>query len=226
MIHEQIELLKKAGLKPRSIESEMMALTRMLRHNEYLYPEQVSVVIDLGESAISSGLIIDHELVLTRSKNISFSNVNQAIREQMGCNYEEAQMMIKAFDFLDNNEPKMGVDQVLERSFALFFDAIKEQIEYYLECPESFGKIDQLLLVGGGTLLKNIESVHENYFKIPAKVVNPFRNIEVMNDRNPEWNEEMIRICPFMGVAVGLALSVAQEKQLSSKKEHANENQK
>ncbi|NDF14735.1 hypothetical protein EB061_05370, partial [bacterium] len=70
LVFEQMKTLKTAGLKAHAIESEMMAITAMLQFNGYLDPKEVAVVIDLGESHVSSGLIVEGSLAVTRSHGV------------------------------------------------------------------------------------------------------------------------------------------------------------
>lgn len=208
LILKQMDMLKAAGLKPKTIETEMMAIMAMLEHNDYINQSEVMVVLDLGESYISSGLISEGKLVLTRSHHESFGLVNQTLSEQLQMSYEEAESVKLEYDFLSvpdqSSDPTIGV---MDLVFTQIFKNIKEILEFYRECPESFGKIDRVLLVGGATQVKNIDQIHETFFGIPTTIVNPFRNIEILSEKNTQLNDEIVELAPYMSTAVGLSLA-------------------
>ncbi|NDG84582.1 MAG: hypothetical protein EBX52_06025 [Proteobacteria bacterium] len=197
--------LKDAGLKPDVVESELMAVTAMLDFNGYLNPGEVLMVVDLGEGHVSSGLIADGALMLTKNHQVSMGNINASLRDRFGLSYEEAAKWIEGFDF--SKEPgETPESQWLDEEFTSVFKTIKSAIDFYRECPESYGRIDRILLVGGGSQIAGVARIHELVFKIPALVVNPFRNIDVFSLTDDRDHDEIARITPFMSMAVGLAL--------------------
>jgi|GEM_PF-2976955 len=197
--------LKDAGLKPEVIESELMAVTAMLEFNGYLNPGEVVMVIDLGEGHVSSGLIADGALMLTKNHAFSMGRINASLRERFGIGYDEAQTLISGFDF--SKEPAESEQaQWLDEEFTSLFKTIKSAIDFYRDCSESCGRIDRILLAGGGSQIAGIARIHELVFKIPTLVVNPFRNIDVFSQTDERDHDEIARITPFMAMAVGLAL--------------------
>lgn len=207
LIVKQMDMLKSAGLKPKTIETEMMAITAMLEFNDYLNPEEVTLALDLGESRLTSGLIVDGELVLTKTESQSIGLVNRTLQQRFQISYDEAEKIKNQYDFIAvGGGESSEVSQLMDEVFTQLVKTIKDLIDFYRECPESFGRLDRILLVGGGTQIKNIAKIHETFFKIPTTVVNPFRNIEILSQDNPELNDEIVQLAPFMGTAVGLAL--------------------
>jgi type IV pilus assembly protein PilM len=197
--------LKNAGLRPDVVESELMAVTAMLDFNGYLNPSEVSVVVDLGESHVSSGLIADGSLMLTRSHDVSIGRLNDAIRNHLGRPYDEAEEYKLAYDF--STEPgESPENRILDEEFTAIFQTIKTALDFYRECPESYGRIDRIFLTGGGSQIKGIARIHELVFKIPTLVVNPFRNIDIFSKTDARDHDEIVRITPHMATAVGLAL--------------------
>jgi type IV pilus assembly protein PilM len=207
LVLEQMDAIKNAGLKPKSIEPEMMAILSMLEFNDYVSKEEVYVVIDLGESRINTALISDGNLVLTRAKGGAFGMINAVLHEMKSLNYDEAEQVKNEYDFLSVPEDQADpINQIMDELFTEIFKNIKEVLDFYRDCPESFGRIDKILLVGGATQVRSIDKIHEMFFKIPTTIVNPFRNIEILSTENSQQNEEIVHLAPYMGTAVGLAL--------------------
>ena len=210
VVLNKMKLLEQVGLKPKSIESEMMAITAMLEFNEYLNKNESVVVFDLGESNVNSGLIVNGVLTLTRTNKSSFGVVNQKLKDECNLSYQQAEKAKNEFDFLlGPGDEKTDITDVLDDAYTEIFRTIKLDLEYYLECSEGVLSIDRVLLVGGGSQIKSAVKVIEKFLKISAVVVNPFRNIDIFSNNNS--TDEIAELAPFMGTAVGLALASFQK---------------
>jgi len=205
VVLNQMRHLKDAGLKPNSIESEMMAITAMLEFNHYLDPKEVVMVLDLGEGHVTSGLIADGALAFTRNHETSFGKINQVLSNQIGLSYSAGETAKQGYDFLSAPE-ETPVNRVMDEVFTEIFKGIKDAIDFYRECSESRGRIDRILLVGGGSQIKGIDKIHQIFFRIPTTLVNPFRNIDVFSSIDVSEHEEISKLGPYMATAVGLAL--------------------
>ena len=213
LVLEQMNSLKAAGLKPKTVESEMMAITAMLDFNGYINPKEVSVVFDLGETHMVSGLISEGVLCLTKSDNTSFGVVNRVLQNSFNMSYDEAEKVKLEFDFLLGPSAPSPVMEAVEASFAEVFSAMKQALDFYKECPESFARIDKVFLVGGGSQVKSVAQIVEQFFKVPAQLVNPFRNIDIFSGFDEQSSHDFAQLAPFMGTAVGLALSTIPERK-------------
>ena len=211
LVLEQMKTLKDAGLKAAAIESEMMAITAMLDFNDYIDQNEVVVVLDLGESHVTSGLIADGTLMMTKNHEVSFGAINQNLSAKFNLNYASAEKIKLNYDFLAGpDEHNAQYASAIDDVYTQIFKSVKEVLEFYKECRESYGRIDRILLVGGGSQIKSIDQVHETFFKVPTVVVNPFRNIDFFStskDQVANSAEELALLAPHMGTAVGLALA-------------------
>ena len=214
LIVEQLKQLKDAGLKPQSVESEMLAIRSMLNFNGYIDLAEVCVIFDLGERHMVSGLIADGMLALTKTDETSFGSVNRILQNQFNLTYEEADRIKKDFDFMIGPEtPASDLMEAVETAFAEVFKSIKQALEFYKECPESSSRIDKVFLIGGGSQIKSVVQIIEQFLKVPTQIVNPFRNIDIFTGFDEQSSKDIALLAPFMGTAVGLALSsVAEEK--------------
>lgn len=213
LVLNRMKELKALGLKAKSIEPEMMAISSMLNFNEYLKSDEVSVVIDIGDTHISTALIVGGEVLHTRHHDIAFGQINQLLMDRFSMTFKDAEKAKIEFNFM--SPPKDGnpeVNQLLDEQFTEIFKALKESIDFYKETPESYGRVDRVFLLGGGSQLESLAQGMETIFQISAVVVNPFRNIDIFQSKDASLSqEELARIAPYMGTAVGLALSSIEE---------------
>ncbi len=205
LVLSQIKQMKDAGLRPEAIESEMMAIRAMLDFNHYLDPKEVVMVIDLGEGHVTSALIADGMLAYTRDHGTGFGKINLALRDSLGLSYSDAESAKLAYDFLSAPE-ETPLNRTMDEVFTGIFKSIKDSMDFYKECVESRGRIDRILLVGGGSQIKGIDKIHQIFFRIPTTIVNPFRNIDVFSGLDESEHEEISKIGHHMATAVGLAL--------------------
>ena len=190
VVIEQMKSLQGAGLRPKSVESEMMAIVAMLKFNGYVDKNDVSVVFDLGETNLVSGLIAEGGLCLTQSSGTSFGAVNRLLQNEFSLSYDAAEKIKLDFDFLTGpSDGASMLNEAVETSFAEVFKSIKQALEFYKECPESSSRIDKVYLLGGGSQLKSVAQIIEIFFKVPAQIVNPFRNIDIFTGFDEEQSQ-------------------------------------
>ena len=207
---KQIRILESAGLNPKTIESEMMAINTMLKFNDYIGNKKAVVVFDLGENQINSALICDGLLTLTRSNETSFGQANLALKESCNLSHKEAEGLIQKYDFLlGPGEEKNAANTILDDLFTEIFKTIKTDLELYQDYGDVVTPLDEVLLVGGGSQMKSAAKIIEKFLKVPATVVNPFRNIDIFGTN--ESSTEIGELAPYMGMAVGLALAAFEK---------------
>jgi Tfp pilus assembly PilM family ATPase len=172
------------------------------------------MVLDLGEGHVTSALVSEGELAYTRSHGISFGKINQVLADSFGLSYADAECLKLGYDFLSSPE-ETPVNRALDEVFTEIFKTIKDAIDFYRECTESHGRIDRILLVGGGSQIRGIDKIHQVFFRIPTTLVNPFRNIDVFSNLEESEQEEVSRIGHHMATAVGLALQTISRKEVA-----------
>jgi type IV pilus assembly protein PilM len=210
-VAEKVSPIVRAGLSCRAVETELMAIVEMLDFNGYIQPEQVQVVIDLGESHVELGLVSDGELKVTRHVQVGMGLVTRVLQETLGLSLADAEKRRSEYSFsseaAEGSDPSSRAAAVIDDAITGIFREIKEAVDFFRECPESYGRIDRILLTGGGSQIRDIDKVHELFFKAPTTVANPFKNIDIFSGPDPVDAEEIARLAPYMSVAVGLALA-------------------
>ncbi|MBI3534775.1 MAG: pilus assembly protein PilM [Deltaproteobacteria bacterium] len=206
-IATRTKLLSDVNLKPDSIEPMMLATTAMLDFNGYLAAGKSWIVFDMGESLITSGLVINRELILTRSELTSCGAVNRALNEHLKCGYEKAEQLKLQYDFASGGNAQNQADTIMDEMYTKITGKLREMIEVYRDFTTSSGDIGGILLSGGGSRIKNIDQVLQLFFKTPVIVVNPFRHIDVSRTHQQSSPSEFDKIASYMSTAVGLALT-------------------
>jgi type IV pilus assembly protein PilM len=205
-VEQLVKVLSGADLQANVIESDTLAISSMLEFNGYIDNKGVSVVFDLGESHLTSTLICNGELKLSKSSKLGWGKVNNTLTERFGFSYSEAEECKRRYDFNSSSQKEEKTEHAIDDVYASIISEIKGSLELFREYSPETATIDKVILVGGGSQTKNLSRVLEIYFKIPTTVANPFRNIDIFSKKNKLNEDEIANLAPYMSAAVGLAL--------------------
>ena len=151
LVRQQLERLGKAGLEPKAVELEPLAL-----YNAFCYlkkdPDGVHLVMDLGASKTTLCLIQDGKLLGVRTIFSGGHALTRAIREKFGMSDEEA----------ERAKRQGGLEGDKEQAHLLFsvLDALTEEIKRTIHLFTAGGKetVRSLHLCGGGARLRGLSA--------------------------------------------------------------------
>ncbi len=151
---------------------------------------------DMGESVSNLTILVDKLPRFTRDIFIGGRDFTKMISNVLGVSLEEAQRL--------KQDPADKAEQVLaacESSLMNMIQELKLSFDYFT--TERNYEIKNLLLTGGGSLLKGIEATLEKAFEIKVSVWDPVSLLKLSpNLSREEFHPQSVRL----GVAVGLAL--------------------
>jgi type IV pilus assembly protein PilM len=221
-----ISSLKLAGLKPKALEIESLAITRALIKNEIT--TSPVLLIDLGATRTSFIIFSGHSLRFTSSIPVSSGAFTEIISKALGVNLAEAEKLKIKHGLEEKIQIKIKGEKIeKERERGKIFEAlvpalvdliqqIKRCLEYYQthaaheHLPPDGKGVSKILLCGGGANLKGLTDSLSLQLKIPTELGNPWINIL------PEPQKE-VKELPFeeslkYTTALGLALRGIKEK--------------
>lgn len=221
-----LSCLKSAGLKPKALEIESLAIGRALIKNE-LTTSPV-LLIDIGATRTSFIIFSGHALRFTSSIPVSSGNFTEIISKALGIDLAEAEKLKIKYGLEEKIQIKIKGEKIeKEREKGKIFEAlvpalvdlvqqIKRCLIYYQthasheHLPPDGKGVSKILLCGGGANLKGLTDFLSLQLKIPTELGNPWINIL------PESQKE-VRELPFeeslkYTTALGLALRGIKEK--------------
>jgi len=203
-VTQHLGQLKKAGFKPLSVESVMLANVEALRHNGYILPSTQCAVIDLGDSETVTAFIRQGSLHYCRSEKTGGGAMNEALKGRLAISYAEADK--KKFEYRFNEKLEdSSLQEAMEGVYFRIFKSIKDSIEGYLESTPG-AKLESIILTGGGSRAPQIDEVIRGFFGIPVVIANPFKNIEIYPNSRAGRDEQIAKLAPQLTTAIGLAL--------------------
>ncbi|MBZ9572048.1 type IV pilus assembly protein PilM [Patescibacteria group bacterium] len=191
-IDPYVPCLKKAGLIPRVLEIESLAIIRALIKNE-VSPFPV-LIIDLGATRTSFIIFSGYSLRFTSSIPISSQNLTQAISRSLKVDLKKAEELKIKYGLQERYRLKIenGTKKEAERgeifeAMAPALTSLVEEIKKYLSfyrshashehLPPDGKRVEKILLCGGGANLKGLSDFLSLELKIPVELSNPWINI-------------------------------------------------
>ena len=221
-----LSALKLAGLRPKVLEIESLAIARALIKNGIT--TQPILLIDLGATRTSFIIFSGHSLRFTSSIPVSSSNFTEIISKNLGVSLAEAERLKIKHGLEEKVKIKIGDEKTeLKRERGRIFEAliptlvdlvqqIKRYLDYYQahaeheHLPPDGKGVSKILLCGGGANLKGLCQLLSLELKIPVEIGNPWINILIGEKK--EAAELSFEESLKYTTALGLALRGIKEK--------------
>src|SRR5262249_48376001 len=152
--------------------------------------------LDYGESHLSAALIVDREVKAMKSAETGCGAINRALKEQLQLSYSDAEKRKLAHDFSTVPGEIDDVTGIMTLVADGMLKEAKAAIDFCREVSERSARIDQILLIGGGSQLAGFAAAHETQFGAPAVVVNPFKNIELYKSAKQSAERDIGKLAP------------------------------
>lgn len=193
-------IIQQAGLDPSFFEVEIFSTIRSSVDNS----TTTKMIIDFGAGTtkvyvIDNGIIRDSHIINRGSQNITIS-----LSTSLGISISEAEEIKRKFGLTEEevgSEHKKITTTVVEGIFA---EANRTLLKYQREFNKS---IDQVILTGGGSILKGLLEVAQQSIDSEVKLSDPFSKIQT-----PAFLEKTLKLAgPEFAVAIGVALRKLDE---------------
>ncbi len=177
-----LSCLKKAGLKPLSLEVESLSIVRTLIEDEVT--ASPVLIVDLG--ATRTGLIVfsGRSLRFTSSIPISSQKFTETISQIMKIDLNKAEKLKLKYGLIAKETKEGGnIFEALIPPLTDLVEQIKKYLEYYQthasheHLSEKNKKIEKILLCGGGANLKGLTDFFSSFLKLSVELGNPWVNI-------------------------------------------------
>ena len=219
-------MLKLAGLRPKVLEIESLAIARALIKDGIT--TQPILLIDLGATRTSFIIFSGQSLRFTTSIPVSSTSFSEIISKNLGVTLAEAERLKIKHGLEEKVKIKIGEEKTeLKRERGRIFEAliptlvdlvqqIKRYLDYYQahaeheHLPPDGKGVSKILLCGGGANLKGLCQLLSLELKIPVEIGNPWVNILIKEKK--EVAELSFEESLKYTTALGLALRGIKEK--------------
>lgn len=173
LIDTSIGAAEAVGLRPVMIEPGINSISRVLQATEDGHLP--TVVVDIGPAGTDIA-ILDGSVRVTGAVGVGGNTFTLDIAKKLGVTLENAHQL-KVLNGLAAGPRQEKITGALEPSLKRIVAETKKIIRYYSERLESQHKLEQLLIVGGGSNVPAIGDYFTNALVMPARVASPWQKL-------------------------------------------------
>lgn len=205
---EYTSLVIEAGLKPVIVDIDSFALENMYELN-YLnnggnkgekQDTETVALINIGASITNINILQKGMFAFMRDVSIGGNRYTEAIQKELGLSYADAEKAKRGENV--EGADSFTIDTIIENVTTEIVSEITRSFGYFKTSSGS-ENIDKLMLSGGSSRMKNLNTFLQEHLGIPIEMVNPFKHINIP----PEMDSNFIaEAASLAAVAVGLGI--------------------
>ncbi|HYA49450.1 MAG TPA: type IV pilus assembly protein PilM [Burkholderiales bacterium] len=192
----------------QSIEVDVFALQNVLEINyPETFAEKTMALINVGANITNVVIVERGTPQLFRDLSLGGFFFTENMRKELNISFEEAEKLLKGIPGKTVTADQFS--NVLAMNVRDLLDEIEKTFSFYEASEKRERKIEQIFLSGGLASVPNMVSAFEQKFRIKTEILNPFRGVQVDEDKFESlYINDM---APIFGVAVGLATRKAEK---------------
>jgi len=173
LIDRYVEVVEQAGLRVISVEPGINAVARLLETTEEGHLP--TVIVDIGPASTDIA-ILDGSIRVTGSTVIGGNTFTLDIAKKLNVPLDNAHQL-KILNGLNSGPRQQKLNAALAPSLQRILSETRKVIRYYNERLENKQKLEQVLIVGGGSNLPGIGEFFTNELVMPARVASPWQRL-------------------------------------------------
>ncbi len=199
-INEYITVVREAGLNPVIVDVDVFAMENIYEVNYEIEPDKNIALVDIGASSIKMNILKGGVPAFTRDTPVGINLLTEALQREFNLTFEVAERLLKGGTVENVSEEEAG--HVIVAASEEIFSEISRSIDYY-RTSMSEEDVSEIVLSGGGALIKDLPQLFAERTGKNVTVLDPFRNISI----SKKLDEDYIRdLAPLAAVSIGLAL--------------------
>lgn len=167
--------VRAAGLFPVMIEPSINAVARVIEATEE--GNLLTLIVDIGAASTDIALLDRGAIRITGGVGIGGNTFTLDIAKKLGVELENAHQL-KVLNGLTAGTRQAKLATALEPSLKRIATEIRKVIRYYNERLKDERKIEQVLIVGGGSNVPGIGDYFTNELIMPARVASPWQKLD------------------------------------------------
>jgi len=193
-------LIIEAGLTPVIVDIDSFAIENMYNTNYEMNDNETIALVNLGAGITNINILQNGIFAFTRDISIGGNRYTESIQKDLGLSFGDAER-IKKGEEVEGAE-SLDVDSIIENVSTEITSEITRSFGYFKATMGS-ENINKVMLSGGSSKIRNLDSFLQERLELPVEFINPFRKIDIP----PSFDAEYIKsIAPHAAVAVGLGL--------------------
>jgi len=198
-------VIAQAGRLPVVVDVDAFAVQNAFEANYDVDPHAVTVLMNMGASAVNINIVSGAASIFTRDVSIGGNAYTEAVQREFNLTFERAEATKRG---LAGDERADEVDAVLRAVSDNVLLEIQKTFDFYRSTAAS-DRLDRLMLCGGAARVHGFAGALADRFGLPVEPIDPFRRITFDAARMGADADEAASTGV---VAVGLALRRAGDR--------------
>lgn len=199
-------VISQAGRVPVVVDVDAFAMQNAFELNYDVDPAAVTVLMNMGASAININIVSGPASIFTRDVSIGGNAYTEAVQREFNLTFERAEQA--KCGAAGDGGPSEDVESVLRAVSDNVLLEIQKTFDFYRSTAAS-ERLDRVMLCGGGARVHGFAGALADRFGLPVEPLDPFRRIGFDAARIGAEAEEAGATSV---VAVGLALRRAGDR--------------
>lgn len=163
LINDYTSVIGESKLTVAALEPEPISICRCLLEEERPKAKKKDSgnygIIDIGAANASLAIYAAGTLVFTAQMPISGEKITEKISQSLKIDRQKAEKMKIIYSLDEDKQEKKEVNKILSEMVKDLSKRIRQVLDFYNKNYSHWGKVDKLLLCGGGANFKNLEKI-------------------------------------------------------------------
>lgn len=177
-----IAAARTAGLTPVSIEPSINSIARVIEATEDGHLP--TLIVDIGPASTDIAILDGGAIRVTGGAGIGGNTFTLDIAKKLNVALENAHQL-KVLSGLSAGPRQAKITSAIKPSLDRIITEIRKVLRYYNERLNDGRKIEQVLVVGGGSNVPGIGEFFTNELVMPARVASPWQKLDFGNLQQP-----------------------------------------
>ncbi len=175
LVDSCLKAARSAGLEPIMVEPGINAIARVLETTEEGHLP--TLIVDIGPASTDIAVLDGGAIRISGGLGIGGNTFTLDIAKKLGVALENAHQL-KVLNGLSAGPRRAKITAALEPSLQRIATEIRKVIRYYNERLNDDRKLEQLVIVGGGSNVPGIGDYFTNELVMPARVASPWQKLD------------------------------------------------
>lgn len=200
-INDYTGVVTQAGKNPLRVDIDTFALQHVYEQNYTPENDKIIALINIGASVMNINIIQEGVSSFWRDISMGGNQFTDAIQKDLGIGFEQAEELKKGEGDPGQVERTAPVIQSVSQDVAA---EIQKTLDFY-RVTSSRDHVDKILLSGGGSKIRGLDTFLADTFNCEVEFLNPFSKIQIPPGKFSQ--EQISDVAPIVALAVGLALT-------------------
>ena len=167
--------VKSAGLRPIMIEPGINSVARVLESTEEGHLP--TLIVDIGPASTDIAVFDSGAIRVSGGLGIGGNTFTLDIAKKLGVALENAHQL-KVLNGLSTGPRQAKITSALQPNLQRILAEVRKVIRYYNERLSDDRKLEQVIIVGGGSNVPGIGDYFTNELVMPARVASPWQKLD------------------------------------------------